>query len=66
MGVVFGRLWDLWKDLKTSKMLRWCVFQETGTNSSRDRVIFERLLRIFQRSAESFMKIISGVACHIF
>ncbi|KAF8815360.1 hypothetical protein BYT27DRAFT_7194589 [Phlegmacium glaucopus] len=66
MGVVFGHLWDLWKDLKTSKMLRWCVFGETGTFSSRDMVIFERLPTIFQRSAGSFMKIISGFGCHLF
>jgi len=41
--VVFGHLW---KNLKTSKTLRWYVFQETGIYSPRDKVIFER---IFQR-----------------
>ena len=65
MRVVFGHLWGLWKDLKTSKTLRWRVFRETGTYSSRDKVIFERLLRIFQRWTGSFAKTIFGFACYL-
>ena len=65
MRVIFGRLWDLWKDLKTSKTLRWRVFRETGTYSSRDKVVFERLLRIFQRQAGSFAKTIFSFASHL-
>jgi len=55
----------LWKDIKTSKTLRWHVFRETGTYSSRDNIIFERLLRIFQRRAGSFAKTIFGFACYL-
>jgi len=49
MRVVFGHLWGLWKDLKTSKTRRPHIFWETGTFSFRDMVIFERPSRIFQR-----------------
>ena len=56
--VVFGHLWDLWKDLKISKTWRADIFWETGTNSSREPVIFKRHLRIFQIWIHSFVKII--------
>ena len=64
--VIFGGLWGLWKDLKTSKTLRLHVFWETGTYSSRDMVIFERHLRIFQRWAESFTKTIFSFECCLY
>ena len=49
MRVVFGHLWGLWKDLKTSKTRRPHIFRETGTFSFRDMVIFERFSMVFQR-----------------
>lgn len=51
--IVLGHLLGLWKDLKIWKILRLHVFLETGSYSSRDNVIFERLSKIFQ----SFTKI---------
>jgi hypothetical protein len=58
--VVFERLWGLWKDLKTSKTQRPHIFQETGTFSFGDLVIFERLPGIFERQTHSFGKTIFG------
>jgi hypothetical protein len=49
MRVVFGHLWGLWKDLKTSKTRRLHIFRETGTFSFRDMVIFERFSMVSQR-----------------
>ncbi|KAF8817227.1 hypothetical protein BYT27DRAFT_7317632 [Phlegmacium glaucopus] len=65
MRVVFGHLWGLRKDLKISKTLRPYVFRETGTNSSRDQVIFGRLRNIFERQAGSFVKTIFGFAWYL-
>jgi hypothetical protein len=33
MRAVFGHLWGVWRDLKTSKTQRPHIFQETGTFS---------------------------------
>jgi hypothetical protein len=66
MRVVFGRLWGLWKDLKTSKTQRPYIFRETGTFSFRDMVIFERPWRIFQRCTWSFVKMIFGLTVYLY
>jgi len=66
MRVVFGHLWGLWKDLKTSKTWRPHIFRETGTFSFRDMMIFERPLRIFQRWTWSFAKTIFGITKYLY
>jgi hypothetical protein len=43
MRAIFGYIWGLWKDLKTSKILKRHTFWETSAYSSRNKVIFERL-----------------------
>jgi len=66
MRLVFGCLWGLWKDLKTSKTQRPYIFRETGTFSFRDMAIFERPWRIFQRCTWSFVKTIFGFTWYLY